>query len=333
MIITGNDGKPTIGATQKVVVNNQQVETAVEAVAQTVPQSVVGVQSVVIEQTPFGQSEGISTGSGFIVTSDGYIVTNHHVVSDDPKEIVISLDDGTTHQGEVVWADSSFDLAVVKIDVQNLPVVTLGDSEALNVGETVVAIGNPMGLQYERSVTAGIVSALNRSLLVDNSLIAEDLIQTDATINEGNSGGPLCNAQGEVIGINTYKNYEAEGMGFSVPINIAKPIIDKIITTGEFNPMVIGITGYDSQQAAYYEDSEVFEHGIYVLEVEAGSGAEKAGIQEGDIITQLNGKEVNSMLGMKSILYYLNDKDVVEISVLRGEENKVLQVEVSEIKQ
>lgn len=312
---------------QRVIVDDVNVASEVEAVAQTVPQSVVGISAAVTQQSLLGTSEGTSVGSGFIVTSDGYIVTNQHVISDS-NNITISLNDNSTHTGKVVWSDSTLDLAVLKIDATGLAAVTLGDSSKTLVGESVVAIGNPMGLKYQRSVTSGIVSALNRSLMVDSNMIAEDLIQTDASINAGNSGGPLCNAKGEVIGINTYKNYEAEGMGFALPIDIAKPIVTKIISTGNFTPIVIGISGYDSQQASYYSNSQKFSKGIYVDSVTDGSGAASAGIQKGDIITAIGGSEVNSMLEMKSVLYNLSAGDTVNVSYTRGNSEQTVQVTV-----
>ena len=314
-------------AGQKVVVNDLEASTQVEAVAQVVPQSVVGVTAAVIQQSLMGTTEGQSVGSGFIVTTDGYIVTNQHVVADSTS-ITISLDDGGTYPGKLIWSDSNLDLAVVKIEKTDLPVVTLGDSNAVKVGETVIAIGNPMGLNYERSVTAGIVSALNRSLMVDSNLVAEDLIQTDATINAGNSGGPLCNGKGDVIGINTYKNYQAEGMGFALPVNILRPIISKIVANGSFTPIVIGISGYDSQQAAYFSNTEQFDSGIYVNAVESGSGAEQAGLAKWDIIISLEGQNVNSMLGMKSILYALNPGDTISITYKHGNAVKAVDVTV-----
>ncbi|MEG0378638.1 MAG: trypsin-like peptidase domain-containing protein, partial [Eubacterium sp.] len=216
---------------------------------------------------------------------------------------------------------------ILKIDAKDLPKVTLGDSDTLKVGETAIAVGNPLGLQFERSVTAGIISALNRSLMVDSSLVAEDLIQTDATINKGNSGGPLVNGSGEVIGINTYKNSQGEGMGFAIPVNIIKPILSEIVTTGKFVPTIIGVTGFDKQQAAYMVDSTVkLDKGIYINSVQAGGGAEAAGLQKGDILLTLDGKEVNTMLKMKEILYGIKPGEVVKITYDRN--GKIQEAEI-----
>lgn len=326
-VIGGRSRTETV-AGQKVVVNDVNVDSQVEAVAQVVPASVVGIETVSQEMTMMGVAETTGVGSGFIVTSDGYIVTNHHVVTDNPQSMQISLDDGSVYEGKKIWSDSSLDLAVVKIDAEGLPVVSLGDSDNLKVGETAIAIGNPLGLQFERSVTAGIISALNRSLVVDNSMVAEDLIQTDATINQGNSGGPLLNGQGEVIGINTYKNAQGEGMGFAIPVNILKPILNEIVAKGSFTPTVIGVTGYDKQQAAYFVDTADFDKGVYVASVQQGSSAEAAGMQVGDIITSVDGTEVNTMLKMKEILYGHQPGDKIQVIYERGGRAVSTEVEV-----
>lgn len=329
MFLTGNLSGGTRTETvagQKVIVNDVNVDSQVEAVAQVVPESVAGITTTMTEETIMGTQEGTGVGSGFIVTSDGYIVTNQHVISDNPKEITVSLASGKSYTAKKVWSDSSLDLAIIKIDAKDLPAVTLGDSDNLKVGQVAIAIGNPLGLQFERSVTAGIISALNRSLMVDSSLVAEDLIQTDATINKGNSGGPLVNASGEVIGINTYKNAQGEGMGFAIPINIVKPILNEIMTTGSFTPTVIGISGYDKQQSAYYQDAVQLTKGIYVASVQPGSGAAAAGLQKGDILLTVDGKDVNTMLKMKEILYGFKPGQSVKITYDRGGQTKDAEV-------
>lgn len=315
--------KGLIGSTtgvggQRVIVNTLDEATQVEAVAQVIPASVVGVQSTVTTTGFWGQmNQGISTGSGFIVTSDGYIVTNQHVVSNG-KNITVSLADDSTYDAKVIWSDDTIDLAVLKIKASGLPAVSLGNSDEIRVGQAAIAIGNPTGLNYARSVTAGIISALKRSLVVDSSTIAEDLIQTDATINAGNSGGPLCNGKGEVIGINTYKNYDAEGMGFALPVNIIKPIINKIIASGSFEAVKIGIDGFDKTLASYYYDAPQFDTGIYVSRVESGKGAANAGIQKGDIITAVDDVTVNSMLDLKTYIYAKNPGESVNITYTRN---------------
>lgn len=329
--VIGHTSTTTVSG-QKVIVNNDtNVSTQVEAVAQVLPESVVGIQSTVSQQTMFGTQSGTAMGSGFIVTSDGYIVTNAHVISGATGDITVSTDDDKTYTAKSIWSDSNLDLAVIKIDAKDLKAVTLGDSDNVKVGETVVAIGNPISLQYERTVTSGIVSALNRSLMAENNLVAENLIQTDATINSGNSGGPLCNGSGEVIGINAYKDSQGEGIGFAIPVNILKPIINKIVATGSFKPIVIGVNGYDAKQAYYMTNTKVdFTNGVYVYSVDDGSGAANAGIKSGDIITAINDTEVNTMLQMKTVLYALKAGDQVTVTYTRNNSQQTANVTVQE---
>jgi len=202
---------------------------------------------------------------------------------------------------------------VIKIDATDLPVATLGDSEDLSVGQMAIAIGNPLGLTFERTVTAGIVSALNRSIISD-STIAEDLIQTDASINSGNSGGPLLDNKGNVIGINTYKIDSGEGMGFAIPINIAKPIVNQIINNGEFLPTLLGISCLDKEIASYYSSEDInLEEGILIMDVQEGSGADKAGLVKDAIITHIDGIKVDTMLKLREIIYNKLPGDTVQV--------------------
>lgn len=291
--------------------------TTVEAVAKMVTPAVVGVQTVEITQDMFQrQYESTGVGSGVIITQDGYILTNHHVITENPKSISVSLKDGSTYQAKEIWSDDTLDLAIIKIDATGLTTATLGNSENIAVGQTAIAIGNPLGLTFERTVTAGIVSALNRSIAIDQSTIAEDLIQTDASINEGNSGGPLLNSKGEVIGINTYK-VNAEGMGFAIPINIAKPIINQVIKTGEFKATVMGISCLDKEIALFYEDVSINE-GILIVSVDPNMGAGKAGLKKDDIITEVDNIKVDTMLKLREIIYSKLPGDSVEVKYTRN---------------
>ncbi|HRX43302.1 MAG TPA: trypsin-like peptidase domain-containing protein, partial [Clostridia bacterium] len=186
----------------------------IKAIAQKALPSVVGVRTIETVTNFFRGSydiEGI--GTGVIVSEDGLILTNQHVVTSNPKSVTVTLIDGTEHDATVMYTDEIMDLAIIKIDATGLVPAEIGDSSELTVGETAVAIGNPLGLEYERSVTAGIISALGRSLQLSTTQIAQNLIQTDAAINSGNSGGPLLNTQGQVIGINTYKDMDGEAIG------------------------------------------------------------------------------------------------------------------------
>ena len=317
----------------KTIIETQSTApSAVEAVAELVTPSVVGVTTVELTQTHFFENvENTGIGSGVIVTSDGYILTNQHVITDNPKSIQVSLKDGREFDAQKIWADADLDLAVIKIDAENLPAAQLGDSEEVSVGEMAIAIGNPLGLTFERTVTSGIVSALNRSIMIDQFSIAEDLIQTDASINRGNSGGPLLNQQGQVIGINTYKLDTGEGMGFAIPINLAKPIIDQIVTTGEFKPTVMGISILDREIARYFSGEEIqLEEGILIMEVQPDSGAEKAGLQKDDVIVEVEGIKVNTMVKLREILYGKLPGETVEVTYKRNGSEHQTQVELSE---
>ncbi|MBC3889950.1 PDZ domain-containing protein [Acetobacterium paludosum] len=319
------------GGTKEVIVNQGSADTVVEAIAQVVPPSVVGIETTETAKTTFGQKqEETGVGSGFILTSDGYIATNQHVASNSVSSMKVSLADGNTYDGKLIWSDSTLDLAIIKIDAKGLPTLQLGDSDNVVVGALAVAVGNPMGLNFERTVTSGIVSALNRSIPLDNG-IAEDLIQTDASINSGNSGGPLVNKDGAVIGINSYKLTTGEGMGFAIPINILKPILNEIVATGKFNSTVMGITGYDRAIANYYlSDSAVnFSKGIYIASVQSGGGATNAGLAVGDIILDIDGTETNTMLKMKEILYAKNAGDKVSVTYQRNGQTLTTDVTVS----
>ena len=299
------------------------------AVAEKSQKTVVGITTQTTKQvnTWFGPQtqRSQSMGSGFIVDSNGYIVTNSHVIEDGKYEkITVSLIDGSTEVGEVLWYDKSLDLAVVKINRTNLPVVELGDSDTLMVGEPVVAIGNPMTLDLERTVTQGIISGLNRAIIFDNGTVIEPLLQTDASINEGNSGGPLFNAKGQVIGINTAKIKTAEGLGFSIPINTAKPIIDRIIKEGKLTTVYVGISGVEVETYETALGIEVqAEYGVVIAEVIKDSPAAISGLQVGDVIIAIDGSKITSMQELKIKLYEYKDGDNAEITFLRnGNEQK-----------
>ena len=189
----------------------------------------------------------LGIGTGIIVSSDGYILSNEHVTGSKYSKCYITLESGNNYDGTVMWSDTDLDLSITKINAKNLKYIDIGDSSKIRVGETVYAIGNPIGFEFRRTVTSGIISAKNRTIKIEeeNKLsYMTDLIQTDATINPGNSGGPLIYPNGKVIGINTVKITSAEGIGFAIPINIVKPIIESFKNTGEYQEATIGITIY-----------------------------------------------------------------------------------------
>src|SRR6056297_1956345 len=240
------ENQQAVSQGEDITINTNDNINFAAAVAEKASDSVVGITTRETFRDFFGTQkvqEGI--GSGVIVREDGYILTNSHVISDgnsDSIEVIFS--DGTTSSAQVLWYETLLDLAIIKVNKTNLKAAELGDSDSLVVGEPVVAIGNPLSLDLDRTVTSGIVSGLDRTLRFENSEI-EPSIQTDASINPGNSGGPLLNAQGQIVGINTAKMVSAEGLGFSIPINEAKPILNKIVSGEKIEEVYVGITGVD----------------------------------------------------------------------------------------
>lgn len=273
------------------------------AAAEKVLASVVGITTTSIQRDEYFRSKRVQgVGSGVIVDARGYILTNNHVTGGQANTITVSLIDGREVKGKAIWTDPTLDLAIVKIDTtDNLTVASLGDSKSITVGQNAIAIGNPLGLRFQRSVTAGIVSALNRTIEVEDGIYMDDLIQTDASINPGNSGGPLINGNGEVIGINTIKVTTAEGIGFAIPINVAKPIIQNVIQDGAYKTPIFGAVGFDRELASFI-DSKI-NCGIYVSKVMKDTPAEKAGLKAGDVILNCNGSDINTMVELKQVFY------------------------------
>ncbi len=236
---------------------------------------------------------------------------------------------GRNYQGNVVWSDSDIDLAMVKINVKDLPYVVLGDSDSVKVGQTVYAIGNPIGFEFQRTVTSGIVSAINRTIILDedeNSSYMENLIQTDATINPGNSGGPLINSQGEVLGINSVKITSAEGIGFAIPINTAKTIIQSFITSGNFEEAYLGIFAYDKNIIPYLDNNLKIENGIYVVKINKNSPAAQYGLKEKDILLEVDGIKLEKMSDLRCYIYSKKPGDKVNFEILRNKRQINMQV-------
>ena len=299
----------------------------VTAIAKKAGPSIVGIRMTVsgTRTNYFGVDNGLAgEGSGIIISKDGYIMTNYHVVSyADPKSgasartlLEVFLPDGTQAKATYKGGDSKTDLAVIKVDLNNLPVAELGDSSQLEVGELAVAIGNPLGMEFAGSVTVGVISALNRSKEMNDRTM--NLIQTDAAINEGNSGGALLNSQGQVIGINSVKIAASgvEGLGFAIPINDAKPIVDQLRTYGKVRGRAfIGISGTEITSA--YSSFYKLPVGIYISDVTAGSGAAKAGIQVGDVIVAIGGKTIKTMSDLDKAKEAYKPGDTATFTVVR----------------
>lgn len=285
-------------------------ESDIVNVANRVMPSVVGISTRNVTPDNIfdaGEDQGNwSVGSGVIVSENGYILTNHHVIGENPNRIIVTLANGETVNAATQWSDPVLDLAVIRINRTGLTPAVLGDAESIKVGEVAVAIGNPLGLQFQRTVTAGIISAVNRTISIDvdgKENYMEGLIQTDASINPGNSGGPLINSKGEIIGINTIKVVSAEGMGFAIPINVTKPIITSFINEGNYSTPYMGLFAYDKMVAKYINQGMDIQKGVYIAEIDENSPAYRAGIREGDIITHICEKEVNTMIELREEMY------------------------------
>jgi len=273
--------------------------------------------------------DSYSVGSGFIIDSNGYIVTNYHVIGNPYSSVYVTLYGGDTVKGQTIWANEDLDLAILKIEVAGLPTMPLGDSKSVRIGENVVAIGNPLGFEFQRTVTSGIISGLNRSISINGSYM-EDLIQTDASINPGNSGGPLVNKKGEAIGINTIKVEAAEGLGFAIPVNQIKPIITKIKETGEFKEAYLGILGYDKEMISNITSEVRLKTGIYVYDVEKNSPAENVGIKQGDILLSIDNIEVNTLCEVREILFSKGIGNIVKLKMLTNGIVREVDVELTE---
>jgi len=302
----------------------------VTQIAKATGPAVVGIANFRSTGALFGGSSltEVGSGSGFIIDSqNGYIVTNNHVITGAEK-IVVSLADGRNINAKLVGADIRTDLAVVQIaDTKNLTATQQGDSSKLQVGEPVVAIGNPGGQEFARSVTTGVISATNRILEIEGEA-SFNLIQTDAAINPGNSGGPLVNYQGQVIGINSAKNQEQgfEGMGFAIPISDALPTIKQLIEKGYASHPGLNVQ-IDPRYTAEYASQKGWPAGAYVAKVTPGGPAEKAGIRAGDVLTKINGKDIKNSLGLTRELFKHKPGDTVTVTIFR--DNKTMDVSVT----
>ncbi len=301
---------------------DEQAASVVEAVAKKVTPSVVGIRTTTSVQSFFGNSESSGEGSGVVYSKDGYIVTNYHVISGATKssngkiEVFLGDLDTKAYTASVVGYNISTDLAVIKIDAKNLAAIEIADSSKLNVGQYVITVGNPGGLEFMDSVTYGVISGLNRVVSTDSSV---SLIQTDAAINPGNSGGALVNVNGELVGINSSKivSEEFEGMGFAVPSNTMVEICDKIIENENSPEPYLGITlseKYTSSVLSFYG----YPSGAVVLSVFEGSPAYQAGIRRGDIITAFNKKAIKEYTELEGFITECKPGDKVDIEIYRN---------------
>jgi putative serine protease PepD len=274
---------------------------------------------------PFGQTQtGTATGSGFVVSADGYVVTNAHVV-DGATAVKVKIGDGKTLDARVVGEDTSTDLALLKVNASGLTPLTLGDSSAVQVGDPAYAIGNPYGL--DRTLTTGVISALQRQISSPSGYTINDVLQTDAAINPGNSGGPLFNTAGQVIGVNSQIETSGSGsdgqggnvgIGFAIPSNTVKSVVDQLMKTGKVAHAYLGVSSQDGSR------------GAQIASVAAGSPAARAGMQQGDVITSIDGKPVDGASALTSVVDAHKPGDTVQLVVERNGGRQTLHVKLGQ---
>ena len=310
----------------------KEESTQIADMVEDVTSCVVGISKIKNAGTTIFLEDSTSSlglGTGVIVSSDGYILSNEHVTGSKYSNCYVTLEDGRTFTASVLWSDSSIDLSISKINAKNLPYASLGDSDNVRVGEIVYAIGNPLGYEFQRTVTAGIISALNRTVRIDEndtSTYMEDLIQTDATINPGNSGGPLIAANGTMIGITSVKITSAEGIGFAVPINVVKPIIERYQKDGKFEEASLGIFAYDKNVIPYIDSNLELTQGIYVAQISLDSPAAKTGLQVGDVILKIDDLTLNKMCDLRCYIYTKSPGDEVTLTVYKNKRQQEIKV-------
>ena len=279
-------------------------------------------------------TENLGLGTGIIVSEKGYILTNQHVVGENENSCYVTTEDGKNYTGKIIWLNSDIDLAIIKVDTIFNNVANLGSSNSVSVGNTVYAIGNPLGYEFQRTVTRGIISAVDRTIKIKNEdatySYMSNLIQTDATINPGNSGGPLIDDKGNVIGINTIKITTAEGIGFAIPINIIKPIINKYEQYGEFNEAYLGIFAYDGSVMSYIDENINLAKGVYIEKITDDGPAKETDLRKGDIIIKIDNTNVNKMCELQEYIFSKNIDDEIILTIIRNNEEKRIKVILGE---
>ncbi|MDF2865717.1 MAG: peptidase [Clostridia bacterium] len=332
------DKNEATGTTTNTKYEIKEVDNPVVAIAEKCSPSIVGVTVKYVTQTMFGTLDDAgSEGSGIIYTSDGYVITNYHVIASALNNSTATISVTLPNVEEsiaatIVGSDKVSDLALLKIEKTGLTAAELGKSSDTKVGELAVAIGNPLGQNFAGTVTVGYVSAVNRKITTEGRTY--NLIQTDAAINSGNSGGALVNSKGQVIGINSIKVQETgvEGLGFALPIDDVKPIIEQLLTNKKISRPYIGLSGFALDAKTAEKNNLVA--GVYVQQVLANTPAQKAGIKNGDIITSIDGKSVTTMeelneikntkkVGDKVVLKIYRQKQTVDIEIILAEDTSV----------
>lgn len=316
--------------TKNIVIESED-DTVENAVYKKALPSIIGITTIKEEMGDIfnpgiSYSEGV--GSGVVISEDGYILTNSHVIRDgNAKSINVLFSNGEDAPAKLMFFDQTLDLAVIKVEKTNLIPAELGDSDTVEIGDRSIAIGNPLGLDLYATETSGIISGMKRSITLKNGQSMEGLMQTDAAINGGNSGGPLFNNKGQVIGINTAKA-SADNIGFAIPINIAKPIVDSIVETGEYKPTQIGIRGTDIDiYARLMGQKPPVEEGVVISEIVPGSPADKGKLQINDIIIKADGEEIKGMSDLKQKIILKKPGEKMEMTIYRNGKNMNLTIE------
>lgn len=313
------------------VENKDENIVSTEDMLQEVLQSVVGISKLkdnggsILNNV---STDDLGLGTGIVVSENGYILSNNHVTGDKYSTCYVTIEENT-YKGVVIFSEADLDLSIVKVEANNLKSANLGNSIKNRVGEQVYAIGNPIGYEFKRTVTSGIISALNRTIRIEegeNVSYISDLIQTDATINPGNSGGPLVNKYGEVIGINTVKITSAEGIGFAIPINVIIPVIEQLKNNGKFEEATLGIYAYDSEVAEYMNLKNKFTSGIYITDVITNGPAYKSDLKVGDIIISIDNKKLNTINDLREYIYTKNARDTIILKILRMQKERDIEV-------
>ncbi len=310
------------------------LENDVRAVADRVRPGVVFV-GIEANVRNFSQPVPVGNGSGVIIDQQGHILTNNHVV-ESAQALQVTLPDGRSFKANVVGTDPSTDLAVIQIQGSNLPVIPLGDSSKLQVGDWVIAIGNALGLEGGPTVTGGVVSALNRTIDEENGASIYGLIQTDAAINPGNSGGPLVNLNGEVVGINTAvpgatsQGYQPYGIGFAISINEAKPIIQQLIQNAHVTRPYLGISAVTVTPAIAAQLGVNADQGVVIADVASSSPAAQAGLQQGDVITAIDGKPIKDEASLRQAIQSHQIGDTIQLTILRNGKQRIVSAKLAQ---
>ena len=321
---SGRDVVPPLRASQTPAPPAQPVSDATNAVTQDEATVIRVAREITPTVVSVTQQQG--SGSGIIVSRDGVVLTNAHVVGDS-RTVEVGLADGRTLRGQVVGRDPTIDVAVVRVSAQNLPAAPFGDSDKLQVGQSAIAIGNPLGL--ERTVTSGVVSAVNRN---PRGIALDGLIQTDAAISPGNSGGPLVDSRGRVIGINTavLAGAGATGLGFAIPINLANDVVRQVLTTGRITRAYLGVSFVDIDAELARQFGLPVKEGIIVGRVAAGSPAARAGVRAQDIIVRANDTAITNGGDLRHLLRNLSPGATVRLEVVRPGGRATVSVQLGE---